>query len=84
MRRFFVVLLLLFVGLLIVGSLSDLIGAPSLMKLYLKLMLCVMAFTFVYGVLKALFFPSPIAVVVVQPRPRRRWFKWPSNRVSSR
>jgi hypothetical protein len=46
-------------------------------------MASVLALTFVYGVLKALFFPSPIAVVVVQPRPRRRWLKWPSNRASS-
>jgi hypothetical protein len=83
MRRFFFVLLLLFVGLLFVGSLSDVIGVPSLMTLYLKLMVSVMALTFVYGVLKAIFFPSPIVVVVVEPRPRRRWFKWASNRASS-
>ena len=81
MRRFFFVLLLLFVGLLVVGSLSDLIGIPSITIFYVKLMLLVMALALVYGVLKALFFPSPIAVVVV--RPWRRWLKWPSNRASN-
>ena len=83
MRRFFFVLLLLSVGLGAVKDFSDLIEIPSIATLYLKLMLWVMALTFVYGILKAIFFPSPIAVVVVESRPRRRWFKWPSNQASS-
>ena len=83
MRRFFFVLLLLSVGLGAVKDFSDLIGVPSIATLYLKLMVSVMALTFVYGTLKAIFFPSPIAVVVVEPRPRRRWFRWSSNRASS-
>jgi hypothetical protein len=84
MRRFFFVLLLLLLGMGPVKWIENLTGNPAIGLFYLKLMLCVMAFTFVYGVLKALFFPSPIAVVVVQPQRRRRWFKWPSSRVSSR
>jgi hypothetical protein len=83
MRRFFFVFLLLSVGLGAVKDFSDLIGVPSIATSYLKLMLWVMALTFVYGILKAIFFPSPIAVVMVEPRPRRRWFKWPSNPASS-
>jgi hypothetical protein len=83
MRRFFFVVLLLSVGLGAVKDFSDLIRVPSIATLYLKLMLWVMALTFVYGVLKAIFFPSPIAMVVVEPRLRRRWFKWLSNRASN-
>jgi hypothetical protein len=82
MRRFFFVLMVLSIGLGAVKDFSDLIGIPSIVISYLKLMLWVMALTCIFGFLKAIFFPSPIAVVVVEPRPRRRWFKWPSNRAS--
>jgi uncharacterized protein HemY len=83
MRRFFFVLLLLMLGVGPVKWIENLTGDPAIGMFYLKLMVSVMALTFVYGVLKAIFFPSPIAVVVVQPRPKRRWFQWPSHRASN-
>jgi hypothetical protein len=83
MRRFFLVLLLLMLGMGPVKWIENLFGAPAIGMLYLELMVSVMALTFVYGILKAIFFPSPIAVVVVEPRPRRPWFKWLSNPASS-
>jgi hypothetical protein len=83
MRRFFLVLLLLMLGMGPVKCIENLFRAPAIGMLYLELMVSVMALTFVYGILKAIFFPSPIAVVMVEPRPRRRWFKWPSNQASS-
>jgi hypothetical protein len=83
MRRFLFVVLLLMLGIGPVKWVEDLTGNPAIGMFYLKLMVAVLALTFIYGVLKAIFFPSPIAVVVVESRPRRRWFKWPSNRASN-
>jgi hypothetical protein len=80
MRRCFVVVLLMIVGSFPAKWLENLIGDPFIGMLYLKLMLWVLALTFVYGLLKAIFFPSPVAVVVVGSRRRRRWFKGPFNR----
>jgi hypothetical protein len=83
MRRFFFVLLLLIVGIFPEKLLESLAGDPSIGVSYGKLMAGVLSLTVVYGVLKTLFFPSPIAVIVVEPRRRRRWFKWPSSRTSN-
>jgi hypothetical protein len=83
MRRFFFVLLLLMLGMGPVKCIENLSGTPAIGMLYLELMVSVMALTFVYGILKAIFFPPPIAVVMMESPPRRRWFKWPSNQASS-
>jgi hypothetical protein len=58
---------------------SDLIGLPSLMDLWGLVMLITISF----NLIRWFFFPGPIAVVLVEPRPRRRWLKWPSNRPSN-
>jgi hypothetical protein len=55
--------------------LSDLSGLPSLMDLWGLVMLI----TISVSLIRWFFFPDPIAVVLVEPRRRRRWFKWPSQ-----
>jgi hypothetical protein len=53
---------------------SDLIGLPSFMDFWGLVVLITIGFSLV--------FPGPIAVVLVEPRRRGRWFKWPSDRAS--
>jgi uncharacterized membrane-anchored protein len=86
MRRVFFVLFLVVSGGFPVGWFCDRIGSSSLWGFYEYLMawaMLLMLIMIIYGFLKAIFFPSPIAVVVVRPHRRRRWFKWLVNRVSN-
>jgi hypothetical protein len=82
MRRFFVIYLLLLLGIKPVDWIVGLTGNESLRGLYQAVLIGAPFFMVIYGFIHATLFPRPIAVVVY--RPRRRWFRLPFNRFSGR
>jgi hypothetical protein len=82
MRRFIVVYLLLLLGIKPVDWIVSLTGDENFRGLYEALLIGAPVFMIIYAFIRAALFPRPIAVVLIEPRPRRSWFRWPSNRRS--
>jgi hypothetical protein len=80
MRCFVVVYLFLLLDIKPVDWIVSLTGYENFRGLYEALLIGAPVFTVIYAFIRAALFPRPIAVVLMGSRPRRRWFRWPSDR----